>query len=142
MPSVFIDTNVPMYAAGAPHPLREPAQRVITAIADGALDAVTDAEAFQEILHRYFAIGRRDDGLSIFDAFHRVMAGTVLPVTDDDLLRARALTDEHPGLSPRDLIHLAVMSHAHIHDIISSDKGFDQVREVRRIPLESFVPLA
>src|SRR5438093_12675351 len=110
MPSVFIDTNVPMYAAGAPHPLREPAQRIISAIVDGQLDAVTDAEAFQEILHRYFAIGRREDGLRIFDAFHRVMEGNILPITDANVLLARGLANDYAGRSPRDLIHLAVIT--------------------------------
>ncbi|RMF84316.1 MAG: VapC toxin family PIN domain ribonuclease, partial [Nitrospinota bacterium] len=43
MSPVFIDTNIPMYAAGTSHPLREPSQRVIRAIANGQLDAVTDA---------------------------------------------------------------------------------------------------
>ena len=54
MSSVFIDANVPMYASGRAHPLQEPAQRAITALATGDLDGVTDAEVFQEILYRYF----------------------------------------------------------------------------------------
>ena len=43
MSRVFIDTNIPMYAAGASHPLREPARQVILAIATSQLDAVTNA---------------------------------------------------------------------------------------------------
>jgi predicted nucleic acid-binding protein len=48
-----VDTNVPMYAAGKSHHLKEPCQRVILAIAKGELNAVTDTEVFQEILYRY-----------------------------------------------------------------------------------------
>ena len=46
MSRVFIDVNIPMYAAGTVHPLKEPSQRVVMAIATGYLDAVTDAEVF------------------------------------------------------------------------------------------------
>ena len=64
MNRVFIDVNIPMYAAGTPHPLREPSQRVIMAIAIGRLDAVTDAEVLQEILYRYLHIGERENLLT------------------------------------------------------------------------------
>lgn len=139
MPSVFIDTNVPMYAAGNPHPLREPCQRVVTAIVGRQIDAVTDTEAFQEIFHRFFSLRQRGRGLDLFDTFHRIMVGRILPVSDGDLLRARALADRYPRLDPRDLIHLAVMLGAQIEEIITADRAFDEVREVRRIAPEWFV---
>jgi len=52
MKPVFIDTNIPMYAAGTPHPLRDPCQAIIRAVAEGKLEAVTDAEVLQEIRYR------------------------------------------------------------------------------------------
>ena len=52
-----------MYAAGTAHSYRQPAQRIIAAIAGGQLAAVTDVEVFQEILYRYFSIGQRPRGL-------------------------------------------------------------------------------
>jgi len=60
MSQIFIDVNIPMYAGGSPHPLREPSQQVILAIVAAQLDAVTDAEIFQEILYRYLHIGQRE----------------------------------------------------------------------------------
>ena len=138
MAEVFIDTNVPMYAAGTEHPLRAPAQRIILSLVDRQLDGATDTETFQEILYRYFAIGDRQKGVELFDTFHRIMVGRILAVADPDLLRARSLADRYPALSPRDLIHLGVMLGSQIEQIITADRGFDRVREVRRIPLESF----
>jgi hypothetical protein len=44
---IFIDVNIPMYAAGAKHILREPCRKIMKAIASGEVDAVTDAEIFQ-----------------------------------------------------------------------------------------------
>lgn len=139
MSRVFIDTNVPMYAAGTPHPLRAPSQRVVSAIAAGSLDAITDAEVFQEILYRYFSIGERDKGIRIFDGFSRIMSGRVLPIDVTDVQQARMLAGRYHRLSPRDLIHLAVMRHHGIQEIVTADTGFEAVREVQRIDPSAFV---
>ena len=134
MAPVFIDTNIPMYAAGASHPLKEPSQRVILAVAAGKLDAVTDTEVFQEILYRYIHIKEVEKGFQVFDHFHRIMVGRILPIEELDILKTRELAEQYPFLSPRDLIHLAVMNHYRIKEIISTDKGFDNVPGIQRIP--------
>lgn len=133
MTRVFIDVNVPMYAGGTPHPLREPSRRVIRAVATGQLDAVTDAEVFQEILYRYLSIGEREKGLRIFDSFYRLMLGHILSVEAADVQQARVLAEQYPSLSPRDLIPLGVMFRRQIQEIVTADTGFDSVKEVRRI---------
>jgi len=134
MPSVFIDTNIPMYAAGVSHPLKEPSQKVILAIATGKIDAVTDTEVFQEILYRYIHINEKEKGIKVFDYFYRLMLGHILPIEEPDILEARNLVEQYPSLSPRDLIHLAVMKRNGIKEIISTDKGFDRIPGIRRIP--------
>ena len=133
MTLAFIDTNIPMYAAGTPHGLREPSQWVITGIVSGQIDAVTDVEVFQEILYRYFRVREREKGFSVFDSFRRIMLGRILPVEDVDIFRARQLADRYPALSPRDLIHAAVALHHHALDIITADRGFDSVDGLRRL---------
>jgi len=139
MSRLFIDVNIPMYAAGTTHPLREPSQRVIKAIAAGQLDALTDAEVFQEILNRYLHIGEREKGFRVFDLFYRIMLGNILPIEDMATQLARELAEQYPAMSPRDLIHLAVMLRQNIQTIITTDTGFDSVKEIRRIEPQNFV---
>lgn len=127
-----------MYAGGREHPLREPARRALASIAD-TIDAVTDVEVFQEILYRYLAVGQRRGGFVIFDGFAGLMAGRVLAVAVDDVLRARELAESHPQLEARDLVHLAVMERHGIAEILTADRHFDDLPGVTRIPLESFV---
>ncbi|MBI4305796.1 MAG: type II toxin-antitoxin system VapC family toxin [Chloroflexi bacterium] len=141
MSPVFIDTNIPMYAGGRAHPLREPARRVIRAIVAGSIEAVTDPEVFQEILYRYFHIGERAKGLQMFDTFFRIMEGHVLPIGDSDLLAAREFAERYPKLGPRDLIHLGVMVRQEVAEIITADLAFDGIAEVRRIDLATWVPV-
>jgi predicted nucleic acid-binding protein len=138
MSRLFIDTNVPMYAAGVQHPLKEPAQRVIRAIAAGALNAVTDAEVLQEILYRYLHIQQREKAFQISDNFYRIMRGHILPIEDVDVLHARELAGRYAALSPRDLIHLAVMERHQISDIVTTDENFDGIVGIRRTSPDQF----
>lgn len=133
MSRVFIDTNIPMYAAGAAHPLVEPARRVMAAVASGRIDAVTDAEVFQEILYRYLHIVQREKGFKIFDHFFRIMLGRILPIEDQDVRQARELAERYPPLGPRAPVHLAVMVRHQIEEIVTADAAFDAVAEVRRV---------
>ena len=66
------------------------------------------------------------------------MLGRTLFVEGDDARQARELAERYPGLSPRDLIHLAIAQHHGISDIITADTGFDAVSEVRRLDPSGF----
>ena len=45
---------------------------------------------------------------------------------------------EISGLSARDVVHVATCVHEGITEIVSPDRGFDQVAEVRRIDPAAF----
>jgi predicted nucleic acid-binding protein len=63
------------------------------------------------------------------------MNGSVLPVRHEDVIKARLLSNNETGanLSPRDLIHLAVMLNYDIRRIITTDQGFNNVRGIEVI---------
>jgi uncharacterized protein len=136
---VFIDTNIPMYAAGGEHPFKNSCQDIMISAASGELDAYTDVEVLQEILYRFFHIRKKDWGFQLFDSFIRVMDGCIFPVSVYDLVLARQLAKKYEAtdLSPRDLLHLAVMLHAGIRHIITTDKSFRNVEDVTVITPKS-----
>ena len=110
---------------------------VMKAVDEGRIEAVTSAEVVQEILHRFLAIRRPD----IADALARNTLDTffpVLPITHALMRRVPDLARRYPDRSARDLIHVATCIHEGITEILSADRGFDVVREVRRIPPEEF----
>ena len=129
---IFVDSNVPMYLVGAPHPHKIDAQRLLErAVADGQR-LVTDVEVLQEILHRYVAIDRRDAIQPAFDA--------VLGIVDDvfaielaHLDRAKAIVLGNRALSARDALHVAVMETCGADQILSFHAGFDTVPGLQRI---------
>lgn len=134
---IFIDANVLMYAAGGEHPLQRPCQAVMDAIADRSVEATTSVEVVQEIVHRYLSIGRASGGLALAEKTMDLFA-PVLPITHSLMRRVPDLARRYPDLSARDLVHVATCIHEGITEIISTDRGFDGVSELRRIDPEEF----
>ena len=48
---MILDTNVLVYAVGGDHPLRKPAQRLLSAVASGEVFATTSVLVIQEFIH-------------------------------------------------------------------------------------------
>jgi len=64
-PPVFLDTNVFMYAADAPHPYTLPCVRILADVETGTLVAASNSEVLEEILYRYHRIGDADTGIRL-----------------------------------------------------------------------------
>lgn len=129
---ILIDSNVPMYLVGAPHPHKEDARRLLERHIAAGDRLVTDAEVYQEILHRYVAIRRREAIGPAFSALSGVV-DEVLPVDLDAVQAARTLLEEYAGLSARDALHVAILRRHEIGRVMSFDTGFDQVEGIERI---------
>lgn len=129
---IFVDSNIPMYIVGRKHPLKLPAQLALERAASRRERLVTDAEVYQEILHRYTAINRRDAIPAAFDLLDRVM-DEVFPIDEADVHRAKDLLLATQGISARDALHAAVMEHHEIRRLMSFDTGFDSIPGIERI---------
>jgi len=58
----FIDANLIMYPVGSPRPLRDPCRHILEKIKSRKIFGVTNTEVLQEILYRYFSVGRKAHG--------------------------------------------------------------------------------
>ena len=132
-PPIFLDTNVPIYAAGRPHALKDPCAELLMLAARQPDRFVTDAEVLQELFHRYLALHLWPDGREVFSRFAALMRDRVEPVYASDVEQAASLADRHRGLSARDLLHVAVMARVSTNRIISADRGFDGVPQFERL---------
>ena len=132
-PAVFIDANVPIYAAGRDHPYKESCSRVLRMAAEEPQPFVTDSEVLQELMHRYLALGRWVLGRAVLHGFAEAMNGRIEPVHAEDVLSASRLADRHPGVSARDLVHAAVMQRLGTSRIISADTDFDRLTGIERL---------
>ncbi len=129
---IFIDSNIPMYLVGAAHPNKVLAQQVLETCIAHDERLVTDVEVLQEILHRYVAIARREAIPPAFEALLGIV-DEVFSVDRRDVERAKDIVLSTEGLSARDALHLAVMEHHAIKQILSFDTGFDAFPGVTRL---------
>ena len=129
---IFVDSNVPMYLVGNPHPNRDRVEQTLARLASEQERLVTGVEVYQEILHRYAAIGRPEQ---INRAFRRLddIVVDVLTFGRQEIREAREILQSVPGISARDALHVAVMRSAGITQILSYDRGFDAVPGIERL---------
>jgi len=129
---IFLDSNIPMYLVGAPHPNKDAARRLLEQCITNGERMVSDAEVLQEILHRYVAIRRPNAIQSAFDALLSVV-DQLYPVELEDVERAKSLLLGLTPLSARDALHTAVMERYDVSRLLSFDAGFDAVPWIERI---------
>jgi hypothetical protein len=129
---ILVDSNIPMYLVGAPHPHKADAQRLLEKLISDRQRLVTDAEVLQEILHRYVAIDRRDAIQPAFDALLGVV-DQVLAIDGAVVQRAKQIVLGYRHLSARDAVHLSVMEQNGIERILSFDSGFDAFPRITRL---------
>jgi uncharacterized protein len=129
---IFVDSNIPMYLIGAPHPHKTDARRLLEELVSGRERLVTDAEVLQEILHRYVAIDRPDAIQPAWNALLGI-SDEVFSIDRAAVDRAKDIVLGQRGLSARDAIHLAIMQIHGVRRILSFDLGFDGFPGITRL---------
>jgi len=96
----FVDANLIMYSLGGPHPLRDPCKNILEKIKAGTVLTVTNTEVLQEILYRYFSMGRSTLGEMAYQALVDFCL-YIFPVTVRDTDLALDLLKAHKGITSR-----------------------------------------
>ncbi len=129
--TVFLDANVVMYLIGSAHPNRDRAQTLLDDLILSNTRLVTDAEVFQEVLHRYSAIDRRE----AIEPAYTTLNGLVDEVFSIGLAEVEAAKDvllKHSA-GARDALHVASMRANDVSRILTFDRGFDQFSDLQRL---------
>jgi hypothetical protein len=121
-----------MYLVGDDPPRKADSERLLERCVRDRESLVTDAEVFQEILHRYVAIRWPQAIQPAFDALIS-MTDDVFPIDRPSVERAKTIVLGYAQLSARDAIHLAVMQRQGVSRILSFDRGFDVFPGIERI---------
>lgn len=122
-----------MYLVGAPHSNKEKALEWIERLLSERRRLVTTAEVFQEILHRYSALKRREYIDVAFQALKEVVE-EVFPITAEDVFEAKQILTHSDACSSRDCLHVASMRRQNIFEILSFNKVFDGFPGMTRYP--------
>jgi predicted nucleic acid-binding protein len=140
MKPFFVDTNIPVYAAGKEHKNKVPCSEIIIRIADGRIRAVSSVEVLQEILHIYSQTKEQGKGIKIFQDFRSILEH-IFPITIKEINLAGELLEKHKDISARDALHASVMILNGIAEICSTDGDFDKIEGIKRIDPAELIKL-
>jgi len=127
----FIDANVVIYSA-VDSPYREACFAVMSAVVDGA-PGRTSTAALEEVWHA--EISGKGGSITGLARYAYGVFTPLLPVTDEAFDRALGL--ELGRLGSNDRLHAATCLVNDIDVIVSADRGFDEVKGIRRVdPLD------
>ena len=130
---IYLDSNIPMYLIGADHPNKTLTIVTLERLTQENQKLVTSTEVFQEILHRYTAIQKKDAIQKAYDVLLE-LTDHIFDITRLDIEMAKDDLLSHANISARDAIHIAVMKRNKTNTILSFDRGFDQISKITRIP--------
>ena len=129
----FVDTNIPICAAGREHRYKQPCARIIRAIANEPEHFITDAEVLQELMHHYLRTNRWTEGRGIFSRFETLLQGRIEPIYPEDVSQAARMANTGHQSNSRDLVHASVMHRCGTDLVLSTDTDFDRIPGVRRL---------
>jgi uncharacterized protein len=117
---IALDTNVLLYAVGAPHPLAEPCRTLIEAIRDRRVEATTTPEVIQEFVHVAARRRPRADAVGLGTAYADLLAPLQV-VGESHLRRGLRLFGQYSGLDAFDALLAATVLEEGLEAIVSAD---------------------
>ena len=129
----FLDANVLIYSVASSE-CQEPCLRILDAVARGDAPGRTSTAVLEEVWH----VELRARGGPPANLTHRLysLLRPLLPVTDEAF--GLALSIPVRGLGANDRLHIGTCLAHGIYTIVSADRAFDGVREIRRVdPLDT-----
>lgn len=129
---IVLDTTVLVYAAGTEHPLKAPSERVLEAVATGAIRATTIPGVLQEFASvwarrrpRKDAAARARDYLAILAPLQRI--------GEQEVEAGLRLFERHTELGSFDAVLAAVALNHDSDALVSADRAFASVRGLRYV---------
>jgi predicted nucleic acid-binding protein len=129
---IVLDTTVLVYAVGADHPLREPCQQLIRAIADGTILATTTTEVIQEFTHVRARRRDRKDAAELARDYIELLS-PLLIVEETDLREGLRLYQEGTEFGSSGAVLAAAARAAGADALVSADTGFASITAVHHV---------
>ena len=128
---IYIDASVFVFAALNTEHVGEEARSLLRDVQTGKLEATSSALTFDELVWAVKRNRTSEDAIASGEAFLNMPRLRLVDVDGTILSRALALMRKYQ-LDPRDSIHAASALTEGAEVIISTDKHFDRIKEIRR----------
>lgn len=134
---IYLDSNLFIFVALSPEsePVGASSRGVLERVVSGNLAAATASLTWDEIVWKMRKLVDNKVALSKGEEFLSTPELGILPVKESTIRVAQGLSGKY-NLKPRDAIHAACCIENHIDKIVSDDRDFDRIKEIRRLPIE------
>lgn len=132
MTSCLVDTNVFVYALGATHRYRDPCREIVERLSRGHLAGETTAVVVGEFLHQRLR-QTRDRDEAARRARDVASVCRAHPIEQQDLELALDLFAAVKRLDAFDALLAAVALNRGVPAVVSADRAFDHIPELRRV---------
>ncbi|MGD0451666.1 MAG: type II toxin-antitoxin system VapC family toxin [Candidatus Bathyarchaeia archaeon] len=134
----YLDSNVfiyPVIYSVEAQPKAKKAKEILLSVENGKLSAYTSTLTWDEVVWVVNRTMGRNEGISQGRKLLGFPNLQFVPVDENVIANAQRLMDKYK-LDPRDSIHLASALEKRSKSVISDDEDFDQIKEIKRIPIE------
>ncbi|MBI2183584.1 MAG: type II toxin-antitoxin system VapC family toxin [Thaumarchaeota archaeon] len=128
---LYLDANVFIYAAINQDALGDRARILLRKVQQGKINAASSALTFDEIVWVVKKYRGFEDAILAGKTFLNMPGLTLLDVNGGLLVSALELMEKY-RLDPRDAIHAASAMSEDADSMVSADKHFDRLKEIRR----------
>ena len=133
----YIDSNIfiyPILYSEEQEPKAKKAKQILISIEKGELPAYTSTLTWDEVVWVVKKTMGRDEAISQGAKLLGFLNLQWIIVNENILSKAQSLMNKY-SRSPRDSIHIASTLYGKIKTVISDDADFDQIKEIKRIPI-------
>lgn len=138
MKTIYLDANIFIYLSDPKSPYYSSCQKLITYLKEKEVSLITSAETIQEVIHWSKNFKILDKGLKISYLIIKLV-NELLPVNESVILAYLKLAKKYPLITSRDLIHAVSAVDRKIPFVVSYDREFKQIDEVKSFKPEDLV---
>lgn len=128
---IYLDSNVFIYATLNNERIGDAARLLLRRVQSGEVKAASSTLSFDELVWIVKKNRTFEDAIASGEAFLNMPALKLVEV-DEELLAGALLVMKKYGLDPRDSIHAASAMQEMADTIISTDRDFDRMKEIKR----------
>ena len=138
MKAIYLDSNVFIYSATNTGETGSNACRLLDSIQNNEILAVTSCLTIDEVCYAVSKISGNHNAVKLGEALLKFNNLKVADATKETMQMALEIMKKYNAL-PRDAIHAATLIENNAEAIISEDKDFDRIKEIKKFTIKEFL---
>ncbi len=131
----YLDSNVFIFAYSDDKELGKDCRKILDMIFNGKIRVFTSTLTFDEVYYKIKKLKDKETALIVINSFLNLKNLNFISVDFNILNYSYTLLKKY-NINPRDSIHLSCALLNDVHNIITNDKDFDKIIEIKRFDIK------